>query len=418
MSAGIEPVYREWDSVRQVEYVYHRSNGSASDSRLERVRITPRRSLGRNFFRDVFLPTGYPHSVSSDYATYQIWDTIQAFASNISGSLATQAVLEGVGVGDESATALAATITWLLRHGTGMCGQIVFTWLQGSDLDHNCKKWRLFADIMNDSAILIELTAPFWTTSCVQFVLCLASVARSLVGVSGSATRAAITQHQAQNNNISDVAAKDGSQETLVGLIALLLNLFILPLVSQEETFKWVLFFIMTFLHLFANYRAVTALQFQTFNQERFLRVITEYFRSQIVLDVREANSRESVVFGGQLSEFGLWRKRIHFGAPFSKLVAMNLISKWDSIPRNDRENYSIVWNETDILIIFGGNFETKSDVGHKAYFQACCQAQFGENVPKHINFNDFKAQAQSQGWDFSVFQINSEGFYGKEKQL
>lgn len=79
-----------------------------------------------------------------------------------------QAVLEGVGVGDESATALAATITWLLRHGTGMCGQIVFTWLQGSDLDHNCKKWRLFADIMNDSAILIELTAPFWTTSCVQ----------------------------------------------------------------------------------------------------------------------------------------------------------------------------------------------------------------------------------------------------------
>lgn len=90
MSAGIEPVYREWDSVRQVEYVYHRSNGSASDSRLERVRITPRRSLGRNFFRDVFLPTGYPHSVSSDYATYQIWDTIQAFASNISGSLATQ----------------------------------------------------------------------------------------------------------------------------------------------------------------------------------------------------------------------------------------------------------------------------------------------------------------------------------------
>ncbi|TRY67425.1 hypothetical protein TCAL_11759 [Tigriopus californicus] len=413
----MEPVYREWDSVQQVEYIYRRRTISAVDSPLERVRVTPHRSRGRNFFRDVFLPIGYPHSVSADYATYQIWDTVQAFASNISGSLATQAVLEGVGVGDDSATALAATITWLLRHGTGMCGQIMFTWIQGSDLDHNCKKWRLFADIMNDSAILIELTAPLWATSCIQFVLCLASVARSLVGVSGSATRAAITQHQAQKNNISDVAAKDGSQETLVGLIALLLNLLILPLVGQEETLKWFLFFFMTCLHLFANYRAVTALQFQTFNQERFLRVITEYFRSQIVLDVPEGNQRESVLFGGQLSEFGLWGKRIHFGAPFSKLIALNLISKWKNSPTKEKENFSIISNEKDILVIFERNIETNSDVGHKAYFQACCLAQYGDDVPANIAFEDFKLQAQAKGWDFSVLQINSEGFFGKEKQ-
>eukprot|EP00094_Tigriopus_californicus_P012167 TCALIF_11759-PA protein Name:"Similar to DDB_G0277179 UPF0420 protein (Dictyostelium discoideum)" AED:0.14 eAED:0.14 QI:0/0/0.5/1/1/1/2/213/336 len=335
----MEPVYREWDSVQQVEYIYRRRTISAVDSPLERVRVTPHRSRGRNFFRDVFLPIGYPHSVSADYATYQIWDTVQAFASNISGSLAT------------------------------------------------------------------------------QFVLCLASVARSLVGVSGSATRAAITQHQAQKNNISDVAAKDGSQETLVGLIALLLNLLILPLVGQEETLKWFLFFFMTCLHLFANYRAVTALQFQTFNQERFLRVITEYFRSQIVLDVPEGNQRESVLFGGQLSEFGLWGKRIHFGAPFSKLIALNLISKWKNSPTKEKENFSIISNEKDILVIFERNIETNSDVGHKAYFQACCLAQYGDDVPANIAFEDFKLQAQAKGWDFSVLQINSEGFFGKEKQ-
>jgi len=28
-------------------------------------------------FQSVFLPQGYPDSVSSDYLTYQIWDTIQ-----------------------------------------------------------------------------------------------------------------------------------------------------------------------------------------------------------------------------------------------------------------------------------------------------------------------------------------------------
>ena len=67
------------------------------------------------FLKNAFLPQGYPDSVSKDYFSYQLWDTIQAFASSISGTLATQAVLEGVGVGDEEATPLAATITWLLR---------------------------------------------------------------------------------------------------------------------------------------------------------------------------------------------------------------------------------------------------------------------------------------------------------------
>jgi hypothetical protein len=52
--------------------------------------------------------------------------------------------------------------------------------------------------------------------SLFQLILCIAGVCRALVGVSGGATRTAITQHQARANNISDVAAKDGSQETLV----------------------------------------------------------------------------------------------------------------------------------------------------------------------------------------------------------
>ncbi len=38
----------------------------------------------------MFLPEGYPSSVSEDYLQYQVWDTVQAFASSISGSLATK----------------------------------------------------------------------------------------------------------------------------------------------------------------------------------------------------------------------------------------------------------------------------------------------------------------------------------------
>ena len=151
--------------------------------------------------------------------------------------------MKGVGVGDESATALSATMTWLLRDGAGMAGGIAFTWLRGTDLDHACKKWRLFADVLNDAAMMLELAGPLLPRRALQLVLCAASVARALVGVAGGATRAAVTQHQARANNISDVAAKDGSQETLVNLFALLLNLILLPLLGENQGVIWSIFF-------------------------------------------------------------------------------------------------------------------------------------------------------------------------------
>lgn len=81
--------------------------------------------------KDVFLPKGYPNSVSADYTEYQVWDTCQAFCSSISGTLAMQAVMQGIGVGSETATPVAAAIAWLMKDGTGMVGSILFAWSKG-----------------------------------------------------------------------------------------------------------------------------------------------------------------------------------------------------------------------------------------------------------------------------------------------
>lgn len=40
----------------------------------------------RRLFQRLFLPQGYPDSVSNDYIHYQIWDTVQAFCSTITGN--------------------------------------------------------------------------------------------------------------------------------------------------------------------------------------------------------------------------------------------------------------------------------------------------------------------------------------------
>ena len=89
----------------------------------------------------------------------------------------------------------------------------------------------MFADILNDCVMCVELLAPGLPRALVMPTLCGAGLGRSLVGVAGGATKAAVAQHQARRNNMADLAAKDGSQETLVNLVALCVNLALLPLV-------------------------------------------------------------------------------------------------------------------------------------------------------------------------------------------
>lgn len=58
---------------------------------------------------------------------------------------------------------------------------------------------------------------------------------KAAVGVAGSATRAAVTQHQAIAGNAADVAAKDGSQETAVNLVASIVGILLLTLVHDSR---------------------------------------------------------------------------------------------------------------------------------------------------------------------------------------
>ncbi|XP_053298584.1 RUS1 family protein C16orf58 homolog [Pleuronectes platessa] len=247
-------------------------------------------------FKSVFLPQGYPESVSDDYLQYQFWDTVQAFASSLSGTLATQASLRGVGVGNHEATVAAATVTWLLRDGTGMLGRILFAWQKGSKLDSEAKKWRLFADVLNDSAMFMEILAPYFPVFFTSIV-CIAGIFKSIVGVAGGATRAALTVHQARRDNMADISAKDGSQETLVNLAGLLISLMLIPLVTDNPILTLSLFFLFTILHLFANYKAVRSVVMETFNEARLSIVLQQYLKDRRVLSPLEANQREPVFF-------------------------------------------------------------------------------------------------------------------------
>lgn len=177
---------------------------------------------------------------------------------------------------------------------TGMMGSIIFAWMKGNQLDCDAKRWRLFADFLNDFSISLEIMAPLAGTYF-RWVVCFAGVCKSLVGVAGGATRAALTQHQARRNNMADVSAKDGSQETLVNLGALICSLGLLPLVSGQLVLTGLLFVMMTTLHLFANYRAVKAVRMESLNLARFHLIMNNYFSLGRVPPVDTVNAEEPV---------------------------------------------------------------------------------------------------------------------------
>ena len=93
-----------------------RARRVARDTPVASATVRMRRALA-----SVFLPAGYPHSVSAEYIQFQgmlcnacrrltpsdhaecwclVWDTVQAICSYLRSILATRAILEGVGVGN------------------------------------------------------------------------------------------------------------------------------------------------------------------------------------------------------------------------------------------------------------------------------------------------------------------------------
>ncbi len=97
--------------------------GSATDTGNVARRSTIRNPLGGKIapaLRTTFLPVGFPDKTPNGYLRFCAWSWIQDVSTQLRSVLATQKILEGVGVGREGATALSALFNYLVRDGCGM----------------------------------------------------------------------------------------------------------------------------------------------------------------------------------------------------------------------------------------------------------------------------------------------------------
>jgi hypothetical protein len=197
--------------------------------------------------RSTFLPSGYPTKTPPGYLSYSMWSWVQDVSTQLRSVLATQRVLEGVGVGREGATALSALMNFLVRDGCGMAASLMFTSVASSRFKTDVKRWRLFADIMVDLGITLEVAATLVPTRfflpmickyrcrigfifstqfmdlfaggtllthvyIARLIIAVGNMCKAICGVAAGACGGAIHLHWAKGSDISDINAKFGAQ--------------------------------------------------------------------------------------------------------------------------------------------------------------------------------------------------------------
>ncbi|KAL4896454.1 vitamin B6 photo-protection and homoeostasis-domain-containing protein [Aspergillus ambiguus] len=223
---------------------------------------------------EVFLPAGYPHSVTDDYTAYQIFDSLQAFCSSIAGLLSSRAVLQGVGVGNATASPTSALLLHILQDTSGRLATILFAHRAGTALEPDSKTYRFAADIFNDAAMLLDCLSPGVPAGVPRVtVLSAAGTLRALCGVAGGSAKASLSAHFARGagaggSNLAEVNAKDSAQETVISLLGMLVGSLVVSCVSAPRA-TWLALLGLLAVHLRLNYAAVRAVQLSSLNRHR-----------------------------------------------------------------------------------------------------------------------------------------------------
>jgi hypothetical protein len=280
-----------------------------------------------------------------------------------------------------------------------MLGRIAFAWFQGSNLDSNAKTWRFMADILNDIAMTLEILTPSFPHLFLPLA-CSGSVLKAIVGAAGGATRAALTQHQARRDNMADVSSKDGSQETALVLIGMLVALIFNPLIGDSLFRTWLFFGIFTFIHLFANYLAVSFVAIDKLNRQRADLVIGHYLRNGMseVLNPVETSCFERILFFQT-------NNSIILGATVEKFLEFSkpgtTAHKLGKKLRNPDRKYLLQESNGRVAVLFRHD-STSRDV-LRSYFEAKLLQSGYSTASIQSEFLHFESLLQRSDWNVST---------------
>ncbi|ONI32183.1 hypothetical protein PRUPE_1G352800 [Prunus persica] len=238
----------------------------------------------------LMLPEGYPHCVTSDYLDYSLWRGVQGVASQISGVLATQALLYAVGLG-KGAIPAAAAVNWVLKDGIGYLSKIMLS-KYGRHFDVNPKGWRLFADLLENAAFGMEILTPAFP-HLFLLIGAAAGAGRSAAALIQAATRSCFYAGFAAQRNFAEVIAKGEAQGMVSKSVGIMLGIALANHIGSSTFLGLASFSIVTWIHMFCNLKSYQSIQIRTLNPYRASLVFSEYLLSGQAPSVKEVNEEE-----------------------------------------------------------------------------------------------------------------------------
>ena len=199
-----------------------------------------------------------------------------------------------MGVGRADMSALQATVQWVLRDGASMVGSLLFTSFFSANFGQNIKSWRLFADLINNVGITLDIIAPLMGKHFLA-VVCIASIFKALCGVAAGATNAVIGEHWgSKNGNMADVMAKNGAQHTCINLLGLAVSVKFANFVSLNPQRMWSTYAILTVIHVISNMKAMRVLALRSLNLARYQMLMHRFLKSPTMSSLLDVTIRSS----------------------------------------------------------------------------------------------------------------------------
>jgi hypothetical protein len=378
-----------------------------------------------------------------------MWSWIQDLSTQLRSVLATQRILEGVGVGREGATALSALFNYLVRDGFGMAATLLFTYAASSRFRSDCKRWRIFADVSVDVGITLEVTATLFPPAFFLPMICVGNVFKAMCGVAAGACGGSINLHWARGSDISDINAKFGAQHTVTAALGLVFaGIFAQSMNRVSSQSLWTLYFLLTCLHIFANLRCMRLISFDYLNTNRMDMLFDQFFSSDGQLtnspslpSPHEIAMEEPLWFIFPKVQ-KVWKRgskrsispNIYFGVAFDEFCQVNSrespISRLSNSTVNDEYLISTGYQKTGspsiVVSLLSGASAMQMT---KAYFHAKVlsrnlerQSELDSAVPLSdievetektldITWDDFVQKSIQAGWDLNRSELQSFGY-------
>ncbi|KAF6829991.1 duf647 domain-containing protein [Colletotrichum plurivorum] len=389
----------EFDKAGNLKAKYVESAPGAGASRVDILLPTRRKKTWRKVL-DIFLPDGYPHSVTDDYTEYQIYDSFQAFAGTIAGMISSRAVWEGLGVGDSMASPTGAMLVQVIRESMGRLGTIAFAHLMGTSIEAECKAYRMASDVLCSVAFVLDCLSPLFPRGLRFLVLCFSSILFAASGVAGNASKSSLSGHFAKWNNLGELNAKDSSQETAISLMGMVTGTLVISLITTP-TATWTTLITLIGIYLFLNWKGVRAVKCRSLNRQRANIAFSALLSCDKVLTPGDVSKRESIFEqrGGEVLRWNCDAVLGHckFGVPLEQLLS--------SLASGQQHMRSFQLPTVDMTALMD-LFEKEEYILWAEVFESPAQAAASGTKVVVVLKNGVSAMSQLKAWFHSLLLV------------